>query len=313
MGASVTLSNTYSRVLLDQWTNTLDNTSPTFNRPVSLGVNTPSTTLSGSGTAVRYAAHTYNFVNAEPIVQVEFTWNRVGATGGEAQYRYGAGGFTAATPLANNLGSAFLGASAVGGVLYSISAPAGAMTFVDAWATNTASSGTTTTRLFQGLDAGALVDAGATPGNKDFTVTSASTDTIVSLDSITLRGLQHTWNSDLQFTLSNGVNSILFLANADGADSRDFNGDYTFTPTGAGFAAGGTVLPSGTTGATNDFSATFAGQALAGTWTLSVTDIASGDTGRLEGFDLNFTTVPTPGAAALLGMGGLLAARRRRA
>lgn len=308
----VTLSNNFNQVLLAQWTNTLDATAPTFNRPIAGGVSTPSTALSSSATAVRFGANTYNFANAGNYI-IATSWSRVGSAGGQLQYRYGPGGFSATSPLTNNLGGLLFTASATGSANYVISAPAGPMTFVSSWGTNTAPFGTMTTAIIQ--DTGLLADATgdpSVPATRNFTVTSTSTDLVQTLNSITIRGLAHSWGSDLQFTISNGITSVVFFTNFDANDSRDYNGDYTFLAGGPSLPAGGTVITPGLIGTTGDFTTAFAGASIGGTWTLSVTDLETGDTGRIAGFDLNFTAVPTPGAAALLGLGGLLAGRRRR-
>lgn len=57
--------------------------------------------------------------------------------------------------------------------------------------------------------------------------------------------------------------------------------------------------------------AAFIGADGTGTWTISVFDREAGDLGSLLGGAV--TLVPAPGAAALLGLGGLVATRRRRA
>ncbi|MGH7133782.1 MAG: proprotein convertase P-domain-containing protein [Phycisphaerales bacterium] len=84
-------------------------------------------------------------------------------------------------------------------------------------------------------------------------------------------------------------------------------------------AANGSVVATGASG--NDFTI-FNGGNVNGVWTLTIRDFFNGDVGFLaaippstfEGWSLDITTtaVPTPGAAALLGMGGLLVGRRRR-
>jgi hypothetical protein len=309
--AQTVSSATFPLVPLATWTDNLDATAPTFQRPAVLGVNTPSTSLSGTGTAVRYGANTFNFATADQYV-IGLSWNRVGASGNQLQMRYNSSGFNPASALTNNLGGVFLAPSATGTFNYVINAPAGPMTFVSAWSTNTASFGTMTTTISQ--DSGLLRDAGPmdAPTTSSFTASSASTDTIITLDSITIRGLQHTWYSDLAFSLSNGVSSITFLQDTSGS-GLDYNGDYTFVFGGAAFPTTGTAIPAGTYGSTADFTTFFAGASVGGPWTLSVVDRFSGDIGRLNSFELNFTVVPTPGAAALLGLGGLAVARRRRA
>jgi hypothetical protein len=100
-------------------------------------------------------------------------------------------------------------------------------------------------------------------------------------------------------------------------DARSFDGAYSF---GSGFAAplpGGVVKP-GDFAAVGDLQALFAGQAVAGTYELSITDWFSNGGATLEGIDVAFDTrlssVPEPGTWALLagGLAALGAARARR-
>lgn len=57
--------------------------------------------------------------------------------------------------------------------------------------------------------------------------------------------------------------------------------------------------------------AAFGSMGATGTWTLFVRDLGGGDTGGIASWSV--TILPTPGAAAMLGLGGLAAMRRRRA
>jgi len=50
----------------------------------------------------------------------------------------------------------------------------------------------------------------------------------------------------------------------------------------------------------------------AGVWTLKVYDWAGGDTGSIGSWTINYTSVPAPGALALLGLAGLVGGGRRR-
>ena len=313
MAQPVSLSSNFNQTVLATWTNTLDATAPRFNRPVILGISTPSTDLSTSATLVRYGVNTVNFADAGNYL-IATSWNRSGFAGQQLQYRYGSGGFSATSPLTNNLGGMTTSGSRVGNFNYVISAPAGPMTFVSSWSSNTSSFGTMTTTIIQ--DPGLLADATGSPSvpaTANFTVSSSSTDLVQTLDSIRIRGLKHTWSSQLQFTISNGTTSVVFFTNPNSNfEDQDFDGDYTFLAGGPAMPTADPVIPSGQIGTTEDFTTAFSGASIGGTWTLSVTDIDTGYTGRIAGFDLNFTAVPTPGTAALLGLGGLLAGRRRR-
>lgn len=61
-----------------------------------------------------------------------------------------------------------------------------------------------------------------------------------------------------------------------------------------------------------DLLSAFDGRSKVGTWTLLVGDRAGGDTGAVLQWSLHFTQIPTPGAAALIGLAGLAGLRRRR-
>lgn len=320
--AQVTLSNSYNATVIGSWTSVLDGTAPTFQRPVSNGPNVPSTALSATATAVRYRLNTIALPAAGSYTAtVNFARATATPAGGFIQARYPTGSFNPANAVTGNLGSAFFASTpqfATGSYAFNAAA-AGSYDFVDAWTTNTATFGTVITTVTALPDPGALADAltGDVAQTSNFTISSASTDVVQTLDSIRIRGLQHTWAGDLQFSLSNGTTSVQFLVAATPAtDSRDFGGDYTFQFGAASipaFVSGGPALIApGTYAPSSDFTNAFAGASVGGTWTLSITDIATGDAGRIAGFDLNFTVVPTPGAAALLGLGGLAMARRRR-
>lgn len=136
---------------------------------------------------------------------------------------------------------------------------------------------------------------------------------------VTLQGMSHTWVGDLIISLSNGSTSVN-LTNRPGNPattfgySWDLGGDYTFddaaaqTWEGVGSAFTGT-LASGSYAPEGALSS-FNGGSLVGTWTLTISDNAGGDLGSLQGWTL--TNVPAPSAMALLGLGGLVAGRRRR-
>lgn len=138
---------------------------------------------------------------------------------------------------------------------------------------------------------------------------------------VTLSGLNHTWAGDLIISLSNGSSSI-DLINRPGFPalsfgySWDLDGTYTFDDAagqsfeGFGNPGSGSILPSGSYAPEGALSS-FNGGSFAGTWTLSISDNAGGDTGSFNGWTI--TNVPAPSAVALLGLGGVVAGRRRRA
>lgn len=152
---------------------------------------------------------------------------------------------------------------------------------------------------------------------------------ISGFNSITLRGLTHTWVGDLVVTLSHGGVTVDLMdrlgATTAGAfgNSENLSGDYTFM-LGAPAQPAAAAMPAGTyapnangtagqsslaTGLLSDFT----GLEVSGAWTLNVTDRAGGDLGVFNGWDFNVKFIPTPGASALLGLAGLAGLRRRRA
>lgn len=142
------------------------------------------------------------------------------------------------------------------------------------------------------------------------------TDLNVTLD------INHSWVGDLIITLSNGSTSVE-LINRPGVPelgsvgySWNLAGVYTFDDGAAtsfesiGNGPGTAFnLPSGSYAPENALAA-FNGLDSAGTWTLTISDNAFLDTGTLNSWSL--TVVPAPSAVALLGLGGLVAGRRRR-
>ena len=183
---------------------------------------------------------------------------------------------------------------------------------------------------------GLTINTGAVAG------TNATIDTVfVTMDwsgrSVTGAPLPgHTWIGDviatLTYTPTVGAPVSLSLMNRVGAatpgagDSSDLSGVYIFANGGANLwsaaaavpdgvvIAPGTYSASGTgSGAALDMNATFAGLGSTGTWSLFLSDNAFNDLGFVASASVTITTIPTPAAAALLGLGGLVAARRRRA
>jgi subtilisin-like proprotein convertase family protein len=144
---------------------------------------------------------------------------------------------------------------------------------------------------------------------------------------VTLHGGAHTWADDMEIALRSPSGSVVILMQ-DAGGSDDIAGDITFddqaaapiddatgTFTGSGsymvsvYDIGTSTAPAAT-GA--DLSA-FNGEDANGTWSLFVFDDAGGDTGAFSGgWTLDIVTIPAPASAALLGLGGIAAIRRRR-
>ena len=152
------------------------------------------------------------------------------------------------------------------------------------------------------------------------TIRVADNYSVAGLNKVVIMGLQHTSSGNLLATLThNGVRIELFDrigAATDGAfgSSAAFNGDYTFTATGAdlGVAAqSATISPAvsyapflnGTAGQssqlTGDFTA-FNGLSAAGDWTLIVSDRTAQTIGSYSGFSLTLAPVASVSGTLIL-------------
>lgn len=162
---------------------------------------------------------------------------------------------------------------------------------------------------------------------------------VVDALTINLNGLFHTWIGDLVVFVSyDGVDgtagSSLFNrvgktnATTGFGDNSNLAGTYSFNDGGgdlwaaaaAASGSGDIVAPGvyfasgGLDPAPLSLNGLFVGLNAKGTWRISIVDAAGGDLGTLESWSIDFvkSPVPAPGALALLGLGGLLGARRRR-
>lgn len=154
----------------------------------------------------------------------------------------------------------------------------------------------------------AIPDNDPTGVTLSLNIPSSETGTIASMDSVDLFGFTHTFASDLIVTLTHMETGTSAILMNEVGGSGDLVGDYSIIDGGAAFT--GTPIAPGAYGGSESLSI-FNGEALAGTWLLTITDGAGQDTGAISAFGLN-VTIPTPGALALMGLGGLMAVRRRR-
>lgn len=143
---------------------------------------------------------------------------------------------------------------------------------------------------------------------------------------VTLLGATHSFVGDLDIRLTH-IDSGTSVSLVDRPGVPDFSifgwaynlaGDYTFDDSASttwddvnggvqdtNFTiASGSYLAEGSLGAFN-------GVDLVGTWRLIISDNAGADTGQIQGWSIT-AVVPSPAPVALLGMGGLVATRRRR-
>lgn len=152
----------------------------------------------------------------------------------------------------------------------------------------------------------------------DLVVPNSVVGNLVSFDSLDLTNINHTWIGDLIITLTHvesGTSAIVLnragSIAGDASFLSDLAGNYSFSDAATGaFSNANPVNAPGAYAPANPLSV-FAGISAAGTWRLNISDRASLDTGSFSAFGVTFT-IPTPGTAALLGLGSLVATRRRR-
>lgn len=188
----------------------------------------------------------------------------------------------------------------------------------------------------------AIPDSPAAGASSDIVIGAGGP--ISSMNWVSLN-VTHTWAGDLIARITHvdtGTEVHLFSrvgsTTAGGAgDSSNLDGTYRFFETGASFAAAAAAAP-GTNDliATGDYArsshalgagaglsngvlqynantfANFAGESLAGTWRLTVSDHAGADLGSVAEWHFNATAVPEPASMAALGLGVAALLRRRR-
>jgi len=158
-------------------------------------------------------------------------------------------------------------------------------------------------------------------------------------------GISHTWIGDLVIKLVSPDGTVLTLLSRPGfaevadngedccGDSSNFGFDFLITyddasPNDAelmgGSIADAAFVGDPANGSPNNYFpnpgagpgaalSDFNGQNAVGNWTLYVGDSFAADTGILDAWSMSITTIPAPGALALLGLAGLVSRRRRRA
>lgn len=125
---------------------------------------------------------------------------------------------------------------------------------------------------------------------------------------VIIHGLQHNYSSDLTITLTHtGVSTpITLVVNLRNGSGADFDGDYTFSDTGADLwvtADGivgtadippGSYMPSGAGGAINSLNSKYAGENAQGAWYLRIMDDDALVAGSVQGWTLRLNPGAVP-------------------
>ena len=156
--------------------------------------------------------------------------------------------------------------------------------------------------------------------NFDFDFEAMAGGQIASIESVSIE-LSHSWADDIRFSMTAADGAFFEMLSGeggnsdlgDGSNTLDALGTYSFVEAGGlgnfDDFQDGPPIASGTYDA---ISWGAPGPYAAGSWNLFLRDRFSGDDGAVGSISINYTLVPAPGAMALMGLGGLVATRRRR-
>ncbi len=184
-------------------------------------------------------------------------------------------------------------------------------------------------RTFTGAG-GSIPDNGGATGNVFSSTLNTNVGSAFDVIGVSFGGLSHTWAGDLSMTLTGpGAGNTFNFFFRPGqttptavGQNVDFSAanSYSFSDSGGVWNTALTgIMPGGDyVGPRSPFAPvqtinSFAGMnGTDGAWTLTISDNAGLDVGSLQSWSLIVKAVPTPGAAALLGLAGVAGLRRRR-
>ncbi len=137
---------------------------------------------------------------------------------------------------------------------------------------------------------------------------------IANINSISIE-LSHSWAGDIDFYIIDpGTNFFDLVYNQGGSsDLGDGGSDgtglglYTFVESAGGITWGDSTAPG-----TYEAGAWGTDPFASGNWTILLNDLADFDDGAVGSVFIDYDVVPAPSAMALLGLGGIVAGRRRR-
>ncbi len=162
-------------------------------------------------------------------------------------------------------------------------------------------------------------DAAGVIINFDFDLEAIAGAQIASVNWISIE-LSHSWGADITFSVSNADGTFDMLDGDQGGDGNFGDGGsllsgtstYTFFSGGTanGLLSGGLDLP--IAGGDYDANSWVNGPFGSGMWNIFLEDDYMLDDGAVGTIAIDYNVVPAPSALALLGLGGIVAGRRRR-
>ncbi len=155
--------------------------------------------------------------------------------------------------------------------------------------------------------------------NTDFDFEALAGGQIGSINSVSIQ-LSHSFADDIRFSMTASDGTFFEFLGGEGGSSdlgdggSDLVGMSTYTFVAAAGNGGFDDFVNGPPIAGGEFDAISwgVGPFGAGSWNLFLRDRFSGDDGAVGSISIDYNLVPAPGSMALLGLGGIVAGRRRR-